>query len=276
MISAHYIASETWRLNLQMDFIRHCLFHAQGIEELRHSFIDQKTKEHADDYRRFSKTKADPDVFDDMIRRASAEAYSRWLRNNLRFVQEFGVNRLNQMELTLRYSMFEIFLAKIVGNIVWEYPEILSSEASLQLLEISREKLDLKRCSADTQWRIEKTKALVKKVDFLLFEKPSGKTKLKKKPYLWEYIRDGLGLNFEQHQYAASMAKIRDVRNHLAHESQDVPLPEELMTKVRSHLGGFPILLINAGIQKYPKACEERSEDGWDGLPAYALIDGLF
>ena len=71
------------------------------------------------------------------------------------------------------------------------------------------------------------------------------------------------------------MAEIRDVRNHLVHESQDVPLTEEFVTKARSHLGGFPILFINAGIQKYPNACEERSEDGWDGRPGYALIDGL-
>ena len=76
--------------------------------------------------------------------------------------------------------MFEIFLAKIVGNIVWEYPGTLWSDASLQVLDISREKLDVERCSADIAWRIEKTKALVRKVDSLLFEKPSDETKSKK------------------------------------------------------------------------------------------------
>lgn len=28
------------------------------------------------------------------------------------------------MELILRYTLFEGFLAKIVGNILWEYPEL--------------------------------------------------------------------------------------------------------------------------------------------------------
>ena len=85
-----------------MDLARHCLFHGQSSEEIRHSFIDQKTKEHSDDYQRFLKAKADPDILDDMIGRTFAPSYSRWLENNLRFVQEFGENRLNQMELTLR------------------------------------------------------------------------------------------------------------------------------------------------------------------------------
>src|SRR6185436_6126421 len=81
-------------------------------------------EERAESMKGFLAQKPDRDHLDDLLAPSVRRGQERWLENNLHHLKEFSENRLNQMELILRYTLFEGFLQKIVGNILWEYPEL--------------------------------------------------------------------------------------------------------------------------------------------------------
>src|SRR5690349_3151748 len=114
MISAAYIARSNERLNLELKIISHFLLHPHG-KEARDAFVSKEIKNYDDGMKRYLKQNPDPAKIDDLLAPAIVRNHERWLTNNLHHLKEFSENRLKQMELILRYTLFESFLLKIIG-----------------------------------------------------------------------------------------------------------------------------------------------------------------
>jgi len=122
MISTAYISASNQRLDLELRLYVHFLLHSHG-KEVREAFVAKEKKDYDDGMKRFLEKKPDRDKLDDLLAPAIIRNHERWLASNVYHLKEFSENRLKQMELILRYTLFESFLLKIIGNILWEYPK---------------------------------------------------------------------------------------------------------------------------------------------------------
>jgi hypothetical protein len=124
------------------------------------------------------------------------------------------------------------------------------------------------------QERISWTKSAVNAVDRLPFAKWKDATD-KATIYLWQYLRDGLGLdNFDAEKFCLVLERARQMRNYIIHRSLELSILDERMSEIKNHLTGFPILLVEAASKIYPNACTENPpEEGEDGTPTYLLIE---
>ena len=97
--------------------------------------------------------------------------------------------------------------------------------------------------------------------------------------YLWQYLSECLGLNFGQQRFCGEFKRARQVRNHIVHRSLNLPIGDEPISKMISHLFGFPVVLIESAAEKYPKACTaeppESDDDVDEGTPGYEMLSGL-
>lgn len=272
MISAVAIAQAEKQLELELLLIRHFLTHPQA-REVRDAFIEKQTKTYEKGLDAYLSTKTDRDVLDDMAAPAIKSSHRRWLTANLHQIKEFSENRLNQMELILRYAIFEGSFLKIVGNIIWEYPDLRRNPiyARMKLRGIKKS-----LTSGSLEERIAWTKAAIDAIDRLPFARFENDDDQDSTPCVWEFLGDCLGLSFGQEQHCKELERVRRIRNHIVHRSHALVIPDERMAAVIVHLSNFPTLFVNVASEKYPKACtQEPPEEGDDGTPGYSDLDSI-
>jgi hypothetical protein len=271
MISTAYIGASNQRLDLELKIISHFLLHPHE-KEARDAFVAKEKTDYDDGMKRFLKQKPDCDKIDDLLAPVIVRNYERWLATNLHHLKEFSENRLKQMELILRYTLFESFLLKIVGNILWEYPNLRSHPIHGEMQK--RKLLRWKKSENQSQEQIAWTKAAVNAVDRLPFAKWKEEEVEKSPIYLWRYLCDGLDLEFGQEKLCSTLERARRMRNYIVHRSLELSVLNERMAEMKNHLAGFPILLAEAASKIYPKACTENvPEEDDDGTPTYVLLE---
>jgi hypothetical protein len=187
---------------------------------------------------------------------------------------EFSEHRLNQMELVVRYALFEAVLTDVVGNILWEYPGLIENEVhkSLGVRSMSHAHEDREDFRG---WRTEK---LVESVNKLTY-KPTLKTLARKreKPNrpacLCEYLKQGINLEFEQWNFSDTLEQVHEARNRIAHRSNLSPcvLTDDFMGRARSTLSEFPRRLIEVAANEYPEACTTEALGGESERPGYLI-----
>ena len=272
MISTVYIGASNQRLDLELKIVSHFLLHPHG-KEARDAFVAKEKKDYDDGMKRFLERKPDRDKIDDLLAPVIVRNHERWLANNLNHLTEFSENRLKQMELILRYALFESFLLKTVGNILWENPNLRNNPIHKKMAEQNLIRWKKSNVSKEKE-RVAWTKAAVNAVDRLPFDKWKDTETNKSTIYLWQYLRDGLNLKFEQENFCPILERARQMRNHIVHRSLELPILDERMTEIKNHLSGFPILLVEAASKVYSNACTENPpEEGDDGTPNYILIE---
>ncbi|HEY5346004.1 MAG TPA: hypothetical protein VIK62_06640, partial [Verrucomicrobiae bacterium] len=249
MISTVYISACNQRLDLELKIISHFLLHPHG-KEARDAFVAKEKKDYDDGMKRFLEKKPDRDKIDDLLAPVIVRNHERWLATNLHHLKEFSENRLKQMELILRYTLFESFLLKIIGNILWEYPNLRSRPVHDEIQK--KNLLRWKKSENQSQEQIAWTKAAVNAVDRLPFAKWKEEEVGKSPIYLWQYLRDGLDLEFEQEKLCSTLERARRIRNHIVHRSLELTVLDERMIEMKNHLAGFPILLTKAASKFYP------------------------
>ena len=276
MISAAYIASAATRLELELKIIRHFLLHPHA-KEVRDAFVAAEMKERTESMKGFLAQKADRDRLDDLLAPSILRSHERWLENNLHHLKEFSENRLNQMELILRYALFEGFLQKIIGNILWEYPALRNRgiHAGLERKSSHKKCYDYHKRTLQQHpegERIAWTIATVEAVDHLHFDQWKREATGSGTVYLWKYLNDAFGLAFPQKELWPTLERLRRIRNHVVHRSLELTISGDRMKDAQVYLGNFPALLVQTAAKPYPKACtEEPPDEGDDGTPAYVL-----
>jgi len=278
LISTVYIAFETERLDLHLAIIRHFLLHPEN-RAARDAFVKAKANDYSRGLDSYLRKKPDRDEIDDLLAPAMSRSYQRWLRTNLPHLVEFSENRLKQMELILRYAFFESFLLKTIGNILWEYPtRNLQNQLIYKKLAKKRVARDKRKLAGNPDAeRIAWARGVVDAVDRLPFAQWKGEQAGLSTLYLWQYLRDDLGLDFGQEKMCSSLEWVRRVRNHLVHRSLELTLLNERMAEAVTHLAGFPLLLVQAASKRYPKACtEDPPDEGDDGTPGYVLAETYY
>jgi hypothetical protein len=277
MISTHYIANANLQMDLELRIIRHFLLHPHTKEarkDARDSFVASEMKIRSESMERVLKEKGDRDFIDDMLAPSILRGQKAWLENNLHHLKEFSENRLNQMELILRYSLFEGMLGKIIGNILWENPELRENKFHLQR-EWKRPRYYDKKDDPELD-RISWTKAVVGAVDRLPFDKWDHDRPRPATIYFWMYLRDGLGLTWNSTELWATLEKLHQTRIHLVHKSLELTISNERVKEVENYLGNFPTILASAAAKKFPNACtDEKMTDDDDGTPGYFLKEKL-
>jgi hypothetical protein len=272
VISTVYISASSQRLDLELKIISHFLLHPHQ-KEARNAFVAKEKKDYDDGMKRFLEKKPNRDKIDDLLAPVIVRNHERWLANNLHHLKEFSENRLKQMELILRYALFESFLLKTVGNILWEYPNLQKTSMHEKMVKENLIRWKKSNHSKEKE-RAAWTRAAVNAVDRLPFAKWKEEETNKSTIYLWQYLRDGLDLKFEQEKFCPILEKARQIRNHMVHRSLELPILDERMTEIKNHLAGFPTLLVKAASKIYPNACTENPpEEGDDGTPTYILIE---
>lgn len=269
MISAVQIANAQHRLELEFQLIRHFLIHPQG-REARDAFIAQQAKVEAAKLERFFAQKHDRSEIEAIAASAHNISYRKWLNDNLHSVKEFSENRLRQMELILRYAVFESYLLKAIGNILWEYPAL--REHSLHKLMKLRYKS--RKLAGSVEKRIDWTRAAVDAVDRLPFAKFHDDCERRPVAYLWEYLSKCLGLEFGQEVHCQSLEWARQARNHIVHRSFELTICDKEMTRAETCLANFPVLLVEVASKKYPEACTiDPFEEEEDGTPQFVGLE---
>jgi hypothetical protein len=276
MISVVYIELENQKLALQLKVIRHFLLHAWN-RDTRDVFIAEQLRDYTQGMKQYLEQKPDHDFVNDIVAPLICSRHERWLTANLHHLIEFSENRLTQMELILRYALFESFLVKTVGNILWEYPVLQKCPIHKKMAEKSIARFKRKLIGNPNGERIAWTKAVVDAVDKLRFAKWKDEKTNNSTPYLWQYLRYELGLEFGQEKMCASLEWVRRVRNHLTHHSLELTLLNERTTEAEKSLANFPVSLVQAASKLYPKACtEDPPEEDDDGTPSYIVIAEYF
>lgn len=278
MISAIYIASACNRLDLELKIIRHFLLHPQS-KEARDAFVATEMAERTRDMEGYLARKPDSDWLDEFIAPSILKGQKSWLESNLHHLKEISENRLNQMELILRYTLFEGFIQKIAGNVLWEYPELRRKSIHEQL----QGKSGHKRCLDYHQRRLNQhpdgeriawTIATVEAVDRLPFDQWKEETA---PVYLWTYLRDAFDLSFPQPELWPTLERLRRIRNHIVHRSLELRVSNDRMSDARVFLGNFATLVCQNAGKSFPKACNEgRPEEGEDGTPAYLILQNYY
>jgi len=279
MISAQVIASSSISLDLELKIIRHFLLHP-NVKEVRDAFIETEMAERTQSWNRYLAGKPDRDELDDLLAPSILRSQEKWLKENLHHLKEFSENRLNQMEIILRYTSFEGFLLKIIGNILWEYPDRRKKQIHERLKKKSDSKYNRykKRLSShpDSE-RIAWTIATVEAVDKLHFHEWKTEEATVDAIYLSDYIREVFELEFPQTDLWHKLEKLRRIRNHIIHTSMQFIVSNDAVKDAVVCLGNFPTLLVKAAAEPYPKACTEGPpEDGDDGTPGYELAQLYF
>jgi hypothetical protein len=277
MISSLYVAHETERLDRELRLIRHFLTHPSA-KPARTAFIDNETADYEAGFWRYlqSQGESDEDALHQIMVSAMTTSWRRWATANLHQIEEFSENRLTQMEILVRYALFEGFLLKIMGNILWEYPHLRQNDIHKQMNFSWRKRGHKNVLSEQIAW----TRGAIKAVDHLRFAKWRDEEEPTDCIYLWTYLA-AIGLEFQQRTYCEKLEHARRVRNYIVHKSLQLPIADELAQTLRSHLSGFPVLLIHAAASKFPLACTseppEADEDGDidDGTPGYEVLDFL-
>jgi hypothetical protein len=280
MISALYIALTTKRLELELNVIRHFLLHPDN-RAARDSVVATETKEYAEACKRYQRRQPQRSEVDEMLVGWLVRGREPSLKTNLNHIVEFSENRLNQMELLLRYCLFEGFLSKTVGNILWEYPELAKHDIHDQLAR----RQSHKKCQDYHRRRLRHhpegeriawTIATVEAVDHLPFDQWKEKVKSSSTIYLWEYLSAAFGLAIQQRDLWPALERLRRIRNHVVHHSLELPISGDRMKDARICLGNFPALLVRTAAKSFPKACtEEPPGEGDQGTPAYVLLESL-
>ena len=269
MISAAQIAFAQHRLELEFQLIRHFLIHPQS-REVRDAFIAQEAKVEALGLERFIARKPERNEIDDLAASAYNAGYKKWLLDNLHFLKEFSANRLRQMELILRYTVFESYLLKTVGNILWEYPALRQHHLHEVIKKQNFLRYKPRKPAGSVEERIDWTKAVVEAVDRLPFADFPDARESRPVTYLWEYLSECLGLEFGQKLHCDSLEWARQTRNHIVHRSFTLAIPDEKMARAEKCLANFPSLLVEVASTKYPDACTtEPLEEEGDGTPQY-------
>jgi hypothetical protein len=280
MISAAYIASATNRLDLELKVIRHFLLHPQ-TKEARDAFVTAEMASRTKSMEGFLAQKPDRDRLDDFVAPFILKGQKHWLENNLHHLKEFSENRLNQMELILRYTLFEGVLQKIVGNILWEYPDLrrrpihdkmAKKSGHNRCYEHHRRRLIQNSNGERIAWTI----ATVEAVDHLPFDEWKGERVRSGSVYLRTYLRDTFGLEFPQKDLWPTLERLRRIRNHVVHESLEMTIPGGRIKEAEIYLGNFPTLVVQTAAEQFPKACAIESEEDEDGgTPGYVILDML-
>jgi hypothetical protein len=190
---------------------------------------------------------------------------------------EFSENRLNQMELILRYTLFEGFVLKIVGNILWEYPDLRNRPIHEQeKIAVSGKRIN--KWLKQHPWleglpeaeRVAWTARTVESVDRLPFHESNDGSRL----CLSSYLQEAFGLEFHVKDLWPRMERIRRARNHLVHSSLEWTVPIDTMKDAEGYLANFPAFLVQKAAKPFPRACvEETEEESDDGTPGYKIRD---
>jgi len=275
MVSAVYIASRLQRLDFDLRILRFFLVDPSN-KKLRDNFIAAEAKDYADGMGRYLEQKQDRDELDDFLAPSICRRYERWVGDNLPFLLEFGESRLNQMELIIRYALLESFLFKIIGNIVWKHPQLLQKPIHKKMIQNGARK-HLKRLTDNpSKEQIAKTRAVVDAADRLHFAKWEDEPD-PKHPYLWQYLREGLDLEFGQKELCVPLEWTRRVRNDVVHHGLELTITPDRLNQMRLSTANFPLLLIQAAAISYPTACtQEPPEDDDDGVPGFVLAEKYY
>ena len=242
---------------MDLELIRHALNQTPQTTELKKSFIKERTKKYVEGYEKFIDQKADKDALDEISKQIIRRSYPDWLKRNFNSVFEFSEARLNQLELMIRYALFETFLMKVIANILWDNADILKNPEHLKYLE-----LKLKIDFENQRERIKATKRAVRKIDQLDYDE------------FCNYLKIFLKIDFGQHQYAGQMERIETARNMLSHRRQDIIFENDFMINARHLLSGFPVLLMRTASNRYPNSCTMNPpEDNDDGAPGYEWVE---
>jgi len=256
-----------WNLKTQLALIRFALARFSKERNVRREFLKQRSEQIRAEWHHLAKTEAEQFLgWEDFLAPTFAKKEGQWLQSNLQAVIEFSEHRLNQMELIVRYALFEAVLKDAIGNILWEYPERIDT-----LVHKSFEVPKKRRRDEDKEdFRGRVTEKLVDSIARLRY-KSSPQTKSKFPACLGEYLKVALGLEFEQEKFIEVLQKTRNARNKIAHRSNLSPtvLTDEFMASARTALSEFPRRLIRAAIEDYPDACTEEASD--PELPGYSL-----
>lgn len=274
-VSARTYELDIWNLNTQIALIRYSLRYLSRTPQSRAEFIHERTEQILAGSRHFAQTEPEQFCgFEHFLVPTFARKESDWIQTNLRAVIEFSEHRLNQMELVVRYAFFEAVLTDVVGNILWEYPNLIENEVhkSLGVRNMPHAHEDREDFRG---WRTEK---LVESVDKLTY-KPTSKTLARKqgKPNrpacLCEYLKQGINLEFKQWNFSDILEKVHEARNKIAHRSNLSPfvLTDEFMGQARSTLSEFPRRLIQVAANQYPEACTTEGLGGESERPGYLI-----
>jgi hypothetical protein len=257
MISCGLYIASLQRVDLDLELIRHALTQAPQTIELKESFIKERTKRYVEGYEKFIDQKEDKDSLDEISKQIVRRSYPDWLKRNFNSLFEFSEARLNQLELIIRYALFETFIVKAVANILWDNADILKDPKHLKNLQLKSE------VDFDNQHeRIKTTKRAVRKIDHLDYDE------------LCDYLKIFLKLDFGQHQYAEQLENIESARNWLSHKRQDIVLGIDFMTNAKRLLSGFPVLFMQAASKRYPNSCTMNPpEEEDDGSPGYKSLE---
>ena len=276
-VSIQTYEKNIWNLNNQIVLIRFSFRHLSRTPDVRAKFIKERTDQILAGWSHFART--EPEQFcgwEHFLVPTFAKKESEWLSKNLHAVIEFSEHRLNQMELVMRYALFEAVLTGVVGNILWEYPNLIEN-AVHNCLDAPKSK-NKRSDEDDDDFRARRTEKLVRSVDYLTY-KPTSKSSAsqEKNPNqptcLFENLKKGLDLEVEQQKHADILEKVREVRNKIAHRSDVSPrtLTDDFMKEVRSALSEFPRRLIRVAADEYPDACTTESLDGDSERPGYLI-----
>ena len=273
-VSAQTYERDIWELNTQIALIRFSFRHLSRHPHIRAEFINERAEQTLNGWRQFAQTKPEEFCGYENVLPTFAKKETDWLRDNLEAVIEFSEHRLNQMELIVRYALFEAVLTDVVGNILWEYPHLIQDS-----IHSSFEPPKQQRVGEDAaDFRGRRTEEIVNSVDKLRYQPPSENSDTKKgtpkRPAcLNEYLKSGLGLQFEQETFADILEKVRKARNNIAHRSKVSPqtLTDEFMARARFALSEFPRRSIVAAAQEYPEACTTERSDGQSERPGYVI-----
>jgi hypothetical protein len=276
MISTHYIANATLQMDLELKIVRHFLLHPH-TKEARDSFVAAEMRRHRESMDRVLKQKTDRDFIDDLVAPTLLRGQKAWLENNLHLLKEFSENRLNQMELILRYTLFEGLLSKIVGNILWEYSELRTKPLHLKMKEKMKNNFPRYKKHPDPELdRFSWTKAAVAAVDRLPFDESKDEPPNPDAIYLRTYLRDVFALTWDIVDLWPNLEKLRRIRNHLIHTSMELRVSNDRIKYAERYLGNFPTILALDASKSFPQACTaEKADEEDDGKPGYFLFQQL-
>ena len=262
MISCHYIWRKTFELNIHLRLTRHMLS-SPVTKQSRTAFVEEEVRRTEQGAKRTAlQDGRDPEsVFEQVVREVYTNSFGEYCTANFQQFVEFGEYRLNQMELLLRYSVFESLYLNVVGNILWEYENAFLDACIFLHPDVRKNrKLTAKHVSAgmDKIARAEATERLVSGIDHLLFAEevvPRDRANPSTGPFVREFVSNVLHLGIEQQIRCPILERAREIRNRIVHADPDTPLSDDRMAQLRTHLADFPLVLCKAAVALYPDAC---------------------